>query len=134
MGNVKNDKVQVQLRLTANEREKIKKNAEKNNQSMNRYILEKILVDDNKDASVENTNNYTNYRNMLSFFESQIRVKDEQIKSLSQRLESAHRLIDQQQQLQLSTNKHIESLESEKKVNQQSEHSNRKWWAIFLKK
>ncbi|MFE2776143.1 MULTISPECIES: DUF536 domain-containing protein [Lactobacillales] len=134
MGNVKNDKVQVQLRLTANEREKIKKNAEKNNQSMNRYILEKILVDDNKDASVENTNSYTNYRNMLSFFESQIRVKDEQIKSLSQRLESAHRLIDQQQQLQLSTNKHIESLESEKKANQQSEHSNRKWWAIFLKK
>lgn len=134
MGNVKNDKVQVQLRLTANEREKIKKNAEKNNQSMNRYILEKILVDDNKDASVENTNSYTNHRNMLSFFESQIRVKDEQIKSLSQRLESAHRLIDQQQQLQLSTNKHIESLESEKKANQQSEHSNRKWWAIFLKK
>lgn len=134
MGNVKNDKVQVQLRLTANEREKIKKNAEKNNQSMNRYILEKILVDDNKDASVENTNSYTNHRNMLSFFESQIRVKDEQIKSLSQRLESAHRLIDQQQQLQLSTNKHIELLESEKKANQQSEHSNRKWWAIFLKK
>jgi hypothetical protein len=132
MADVPKDKVQIQVRLTAEEREKIKHLAEENSQSMNQYILDKVLLESSKDDSTQNSDGYENYTMMLAYLKAQIIEKDQQISALNLRLEESHKLIDQQQQLHLYHQQQTLKIENENSPEKEEKdiekEKTKSWW------
>lgn len=122
------NKVQIQVRLTADEREKIKYLAEENNQSMNQYILDKVLSENSKDDSTQNSDSYENHSMMLAYLKAQIIEKDQQISALNMRLEESYKLIDQQQQLSLLQQQPLKITEDDKERNEENDKHSKRWW------
>lgn len=122
------NKVQIQVRLTADEREKIKCLAEENNQSMNQYILDKVLSENSKDDSTQNSDSYENHSMMLAYLKAQIIEKDQQISALNMRLEESYKLIDQQQQLSLLQQQPLKITEDDKERNEENDKHSKRWW------
>jgi len=126
------NKVQIQVRLTADEREKIKCLAEENNQSMNQYILDKVLSENSKDDSTKSSDSYENHSMMLAYLKAQIIEKDQQISALNLRLEESHKLIDQQQQLHLYHHQQTLKIEDENSPEKEEKEIEKQkttsWW------
>lgn len=122
------NKVQIQVRLTADEREKIKCLAEENNQSMNQYILDKVLSENSKDDSTKSSDSYENHSMMLAYLTAQIIEKDQQISALNMRLEESYKLIDQQQQLSLLQQQPLKITEDDKERNEENDKHSKRWW------
>lgn len=122
------NKVQIQVRLTADEREEIKYLAEENNQSMNQYILDKVLSENSKDDSTQNSDSYENHSMMLAYLKDQIIEKDQQISALNMRLEESYKLIDQQQQLSLLQQQPLKITEDDKERNEENDKHSKRWW------
>lgn len=122
------NKVQIQVRLTADEREKIKCLAEENNQSMNQYILDKVLSENSKDDSTKSSDSYENHSMMLAYLKAQIIEKDQQISALNMRLEESYKLIDQQQQLSLLQQQPLKITEDDKERNEENDKRSKRWW------
>ena len=79
------------IRLTEAEREQVKELAGAENKSMNQYVLDKVLSNnDSKEADNDSASDMT-----INVLSQQIAVKDEQIKSMQQ-------LLDQQQRITLA--------------------------------
>lgn len=76
--------VQMAIRLTVQERELIKEQAEQANKSMNQYVLDSVLYQNDTADSIDGI-----------IVREQLAVKDSQIKELQ-------KLLNQQQQLSLS--------------------------------
>ena len=122
------NKVQIQVRLTADEREKIKCLSEENNQSMNQYILDKVLSENSKDDSTKSSDSYENHSMMLAYLKAQIIEKDQQISALNMRLEESYKLIDQQQQLSLLQQQPLKITEDDKERNEENDKHSKRWW------
>lgn len=122
------NKVQIQVRLTADEREKIKCLAEENNQSMNQYILDKVLSENSKDDSTKSSDSYENHSMMLAYLKAQIIEKDQQISALNMRLEESYKLINQQQQLSLLQQQPLKITEDDKERNEENDKHSKRWW------
>ena len=122
------NKVQIQVRVTADEREEIKYLAEENNQSMNQYILDKVLSENSKDDSTQNSDSYENHSMMLAYLKDQIIEKDQQISALNMRLEESYKLIDQQQQLSLLQQQPLKITEDDKERNEENDKHSKRWW------
>lgn len=107
------NRVQIIVRATKEEKEKLKEIAKSKKKSMNQLILDSVINIDNdsaeniKDSSVDST--------IINVFKDQLESKDKQIDKLQN-------LLDQQQQLSLQTNKHIEQLQFQLS-NETTEHS-----------
>ena len=94
------NRVQIIIRVTDDEREQIKKMAQEKNVSMNQFIVDAIFdsASDSSDIKTDIT--------MIEILEEQLVKKDEQI-------EKMQTLLDQQQQLTLQTNQQIQHLQLE---------------------
>ena len=90
--NMTEEKVQMVIRLTIQERELIKEQAEQANKSMNQYVLDSILYQNDTDDSIDGI-----------IVREQLAVKDSQIKELQ-------KLLNQQQQLTLSDKAELQEL------------------------
>lgn len=82
--------VQMAIRLTIQERELIKEQAEQANKSMSQYVLDSILYQNDSSDSTSTDDNIDGI-----IVREQLAVKDSQIKELQ-------KLLNQQQQLSLS--------------------------------
>ena len=117
MNVLSDNRVQIIVRATKEEKEKLKELAKSKKKSMNQLILDSMINIDNdstddssnniKDSSVDST--------IINVFKDQLESKDKQIDKLQN-------LLDQQQQLSLQTNKHIEQLQFQLS-NETTEHS-----------
>ena len=90
--NMTEEKVQMVIRLTIQERELIKEQAEQANKSMNQYVLDSILYQNDTDDNIDTI-----------IVREQLAVKDSQIKELQ-------KLLNQQQQLTLSDKAELQEL------------------------
>lgn len=92
------DRVQIIVRTTLEEKEKIKEIAKSKKKSMNQLIIDSVVdsTNDSGDSSVDST--------VIDVFKDQLENKDKQIDKLQN-------LLDQQQQLSLQSNKQIEQLQ-----------------------
>ena len=95
------NRVQIIIRVTDDEREQIKKMAQEKNVSMNQFIVDAIF-----DSASDSSDIKTDIK-MIEILEEQLVKKDEQI-------EKMQTLLDQQQQLTLQTNQQIQHLQLEK--------------------
>ena len=94
--NMTEEKVQMVIRLTEAEREQVKVLASKENKSMNQYVLDKVLAEnDSKEGDDDMT---------INVLSKQLAVKDSQIKELQ-------KLLNQQQQLSLSDKAELQKLQ-----------------------
>lgn len=84
--------VQMAIRLTEQERELIKEQAEQGNKSMNQYVVDSILYQNDTDDNIDGI-----------IVREQLAVKDSQIKELQ-------KLLNQQQQLTLSDKAELQEL------------------------
>ena len=98
------DRVQIIIRTTDDEREQIKIMAQKKNVSMNQFIIDAVF--DSKDDSTSDSSDSKSDIKMIEILEGQLAKKDEQI-------EQMQKLLDQQQQLTLQTNQQIQHLQLE---------------------
>ncbi|MCZ4415916.1 DUF536 domain-containing protein [Enterococcus lactis] len=110
----------VDLKLcnrTKEEKEKLKEIAKSKKKSMNQLILDSVINIDNDstDDSAENIKDSSVDSTIINVFKDQLESKDKQIDKLQN-------LLDQQQQLSLQTNKHIEQLQFQLS-NETTEHS-----------
>lgn len=99
------DRVQIIVRTTVEEREKIKKIAKSKKKSMNQLIIDSVIdiSKDSSDSSDSNIDSSTDIT-IIEVFKAQLENKDKQIDKLQN-------LLDQQQQLSLQSNKQIEQLQ-----------------------
>lgn len=98
------DRVQIIIRTTDEERDQIKVMAQEKNISMNQFIIDAIF--DSKDDSTSDSSDSKSDIKMIDILEGQLAKKDEQI-------EQMQKLLDQQQQLTLQTNQQIQHLQLE---------------------
>ena len=98
------DRVQIIIRTTDDEREQIKIMAQERNVSMNQFIIDAIF--DSKEDSTSDSKDSKSDIKMIEILEGQLAKKDEQI-------EKMQKLLDQQQQLTLQTNQQIQHLQLE---------------------
>ncbi len=111
------NRVQIIVRATKEEKEKLKELAKSKKKSMNQLILDSMINIDN-DSTDDSSNNIKNSSvdsTIINVFKDQLESKDKQIDKLQN-------LLDQQQQLSLQTNKHIEQLQFQLS-NETTEHS-----------
>ena len=94
------NRVQIIIRTTDDEREQIKIMAQEKNVSMNQFIIDAIF------NSKEDSTSDSNDSKMIEILEGQLAKKDEQI-------DKVQTLLDQQQQLTLQTNQQIQHLQLE---------------------
>nr|QJS06524.1 hypothetical protein [Arthrobacter sp.] len=96
------DRVQIIVRTTVEEREKIKKIAKSKKKSMNQLIIDSVIdiSKDSSDSTIDSSTDIT----IIEVFKAQLENKDKQIDKLQN-------LLDQQQQLSLQSNKQIEQLQ-----------------------
>lgn len=111
------NRVQIIVRATKEEKEKLKEIAKSKKKSMNQLILDSVINIDNDstDDSAENIKDSSVDSTIINVFKDQLESKDKQIDKLQN-------LLDQQQQLSLQTNKHIEQLQFQLS-NETIEHS-----------
>ena len=95
------DRVQIIIRTTDDEREQIKIMAQERNVSMNQFIIDAIF-----DSKEDSTSDSKSDIKMIEILEGQLAKKDEQIDKMQT-------LLDQQQQLTLQTNQQIQHLQLE---------------------
>lgn len=139
MGNTEENEqkkqVQIQLRLTEVQREKIKELAQENGKSVNQFILDCLLPDTNQENDNDKRDDPTKGNEWVMYFTDQLKIKDEQIKALNNRLEESHRLVDQQQQLQLVHQKNLNiDQESDSESTSNDTPANvptKKWWKLW---
>lgn len=98
------NRVQIIIRTTDDEREQIKIMAQEKNVSMNQFIIDAIF--DSKEDSTSDSNDSKSDIKMIEILEGQLAKKDEQIDKMQT-------LLDQQQQLTLQTNQQIQHLQLE---------------------
>lgn len=101
------NKVQMVIRLEEAEREAIKKLASEENKSMNQYVIDKVLAQ-NDSKEVDNDMAINVLSEQIATKDKQISMKDEQIKKMQQ-------LLSQQQELSLLDKKENEQLKLESK-------------------
>lgn len=94
-----NNRVQIIVRTTTEEKEKIKEIAKLKNKSMNQLIIDSVI-----DSAKDSENDTIEDRSVIAIFNSQLENKDKQIDKLQN-------LLDQQQQLSLQSNKQMEQLQ-----------------------
>ena len=70
----------------------------------------------NKDVNYNNEVTHDNIKLAMELLEKQLDKKDQQIDKLQQSLSEAHKLLDQQQQLNLSSQKLLENQKSEQNI------------------
>ena len=70
----------------------------------------------NKDVNYSNEVTHDNIKLAMELLEKQLDKKDQQIDKLQQSLNEAHKLLDQQQQLNLSSQKLLENQKSEQNI------------------
>lgn len=99
------DRVQIIIRTTEEQRNKIKDMARERNVSMNQFILD-VVLDSTTDSDDSKSDSYydSNDSRLIEVLEKQLLKKDEQI-------EKIQTLLDQQQQLTLQSNRQIEQLQ-----------------------
>lgn len=90
--------VQMAIRLSEQERELIKEQAEQANKSMNQYVLDSILYQNDSSNSTSTADSIDGI-----IVREQLAVKDSQIKELQ-------KLLNQQQQLTLSDKAELQEL------------------------
>ena len=95
------NRVQIIIRTTDDEREQIKIMAQEKNVSMNQFIIDAIF-----DSKEDSTSDSKSDIKMIEILEGQLAKKDEQIDKMQT-------LLDQQQQLTLQTNQQIQHLQLE---------------------
>ncbi len=102
MNILSDDRVQIIVRTTVEEREKIKKIAKSEKKSMNQLIIDSVIdiSKDSSDSTIDSSADIT----IIEVFKAQLENKDKQIDKLQN-------LLDQQQQLSLQSNKQIEKLQ-----------------------
>nr|WP_258556720.1 DUF536 domain-containing protein [Arthrobacter sp.] len=102
MNILSDDRVQIIVRTTVEEREKIKKIAKSKKKSMNQLIIDSVIdiSKDSSDSTIDSSTDIT----IIEVFKAQLENKDKQIDKLQN-------LLDQQQQLSLQSNKQIEQLQ-----------------------
>ncbi|MGX7395608.1 DUF536 domain-containing protein [Carnobacterium mobile] len=98
-----NNRVQIIVRTTTEEKEKIKEIAKLKNKSMNQLIIDSV-IDSANDSAKDSENDTVEDRSVIAIFNSQLENKDKQIDKLQN-------LLDQQQQLSLQSNKQMEQLQ-----------------------
>lgn len=104
--------VQIILRTSQKEKEKITKNAIKQGKSVNEYIKKKVL-ETNKNNDINNDS----VSDIIASQQKQLEEKDNQISTL-------HKLLENQQTLLLNEQK-----ESSKLLT--TESYNKKWWKFW---
>jgi len=99
------DRVQIIIRTTGEQRDKIKDMAQERNVSMNQFIIDTVLdsATDSDDSKHDSHSDSKDSR-LIEVLEKQLLKKDEQI-------EKIQTLLDQQQQLTLQSNRQIEQLQ-----------------------
>lgn len=109
------DYVQVNVRMTREQRKKLKEIAKKTETSMNQYIIDRTFHSTN--GRIKSDDDRTNesliveqLQRELAKNENQLTIKDEQIERLQKTL-------DQQQQLTLQSNQQIERLQLNEPTN-----------------
>lgn len=105
--NMTEEKVQMVIRLTEAEREQVKVLASKENKSMNQYVIDKVLAQ-NDSKEVDNDIAVNVLSEQIATKDKQISMKDEQIQKMQQ-------LLSQQQELSLFDKKEKERSQLELK-------------------
>ena len=95
------NRVQIIIRTTDDEREQIKIMAQEKNVSMNQFIIDAVF-----DSKEDSTSDSKSDIKMIEILEGQLAKKDVQIDKMQT-------LLDQQQQLTLQTNQQIQHLQLE---------------------
>ena len=102
--------VQMAIRLTEQERELIKEQAEQANKSMNQYVLDSVLYQNDTDDNIDGI-----------IVMEQLAVKDGQIKELQ-------KLLNQQQQLTLSDKAELQELKLHASTLEPSNGQKKTFW------
>lgn len=104
------NRVQIIVRTTIEEKEKIKEIAKSKNKSMNQLILDSV-IDSDDDSTIDSTDDSTESVKDSSFDKTIITVFKDQLENKDKQIDKLQKLLDQQQQLSLQANKHIEKLQ-----------------------
>lgn len=101
------DYVQVNVRMTRTQRKELKKKAEKEETSMNQYIIDRTF--DRIDDRTNDRINETDDRTIIELLQQQLEIKDK-------RLDKFETLLLNQQQLTSQSNQKIKELEYEEEI------------------
>lgn len=101
------DYVQVNVRMTRTQRKELKNKAEKEDTSMNQYIIDRTF--DRIDDRTNDRINEADDRTIIEFLQQQLETKDK-------RLDKFETLLLNQQQLTSQSNQKIKELEYEEEI------------------
>ena len=117
------DYVQVNVRMTREQRKKLKEIAEKAETSMNQYIIDRTFhstndrTDDRIKSDNDRINDRTNERLLVEQLQRELAKNENQLTIKDEQIERLQKALDQQQQLTLQSNQQIERLQLNEPTN-----------------
>lgn len=119
---MKDDYVQVNVRMTRGQRNGLRNFSEKEETSMNQFIIDSVFDRINDRSGITNTRgndrkseekSMLDDRTLIDILNGQLEKKDEQLDEKDKQIETMQSLLNQQQQLTLQTNQHLQYLQLE---------------------
>ena len=109
------DYVQVNVRMTREQRKELKEMAEKVETSMNQYIIDRTFhsMSDRTDDRMKSDND----RTIVELLQQELAKNENQLSKKDEQIEKLQKALDQQQQLTLQTNQQIERLQLNEPAN-----------------
>ena len=109
------DYVQVNVRMTREQRKKLKEIAEKAETSMNQYIIDRTFHSTND--MIKSDNDRMNERLIVEQLQRELAKNENQLTIKDEQIERLQKTLDQQQQLTLQSNQQIERLQLNEPAN-----------------
>ena len=113
------DYVQVNIRMTSSQRDKLRSIAKEKDTSMNKFILDQTLNNRTDDRM-----NEENDRTLIKVLKERLNKQDGQLEKKDDQINKLQNVLDQQQRLTLQTNQQIERLQLEESKNKETEPKN----------
>lgn len=117
------DYVQVNVRMTREQRNELKETAEKAETSMNQYIIDRTFhspndrTDDRMKSDDDRMNDRTTESPIVELLQQELAKSENQLIKKDEQIEKLQKALDQQQQLTLQTNQQIERLQLSEPAN-----------------
>ena len=117
------DYVQVNVRMTREQRKELKEIAEKAETSMNQYIINRTFhsMNDRTDDRIKSDNDRMNDRTtespIVELLQQELTKSEKQLTKKDEQIERLQKALDQQQQLTLQSNQQIERLQLNEPAN-----------------
>lgn len=109
------DYVQVNVRMTRQQRKELKEIADKENKSMNQHIIDSsiAMIDDRTNDRTARTRDRTVDSQIVQVLTKELDKAEKQLETKDQQIDKLQKILDQQQQLNLQTNQQVERLQLE---------------------